>query len=239
MELQTRLEEAAKDLGALYFGVADLSLARGDSLPSHTKKLISAYPFAISIGFPLSPETVDMIENQEDIRALRNYWFHVYRMISPLIDHATSRLTLLIMSEGYKALPVPATHTLDTENLQGLFSHKMAANLAGMGWIGKSCLLITPDRGPRVRWGTILSDAPLNPGRPMEKTCGECVMCVEACPVGAFTGKNFEPSEPRETRMRAEKCNEFLTERQKSIGNNVCGMCVYICPWGKTKHGYR
>ena len=238
MKLQTSLEEIAKSLGAFYFGVADLSLARSDPVTPYAQKLVSEYPFAVSIGVPLSPETVDRIENQKDSTALLNYWFHVYRMISPLIDHITSRLTFAIMKEGYRALPVPATHTLDTENLHGLFSHKMAARLAGQGWIGKSCLLITPDRGPRVRWGTILSDAPLHPGKPIEKTCEECTICVEACPAGAFTGRDFEASEPREMRMKANKCNEFLMERQRNIGANICGMCVYICPWGKLKHGY-
>jgi len=233
MEFQTNLEERARSMGAFYFGIADLSAAREDSLPPHVKKLVAEYPLAISVGFPLSPEVVDRIEDQEDISALRNYGNHVYRMTSTLIDHAVSRLTLAVMQEGYRALPVPASHTLDTENLFGLFSHKIAANLAGLGWIGKSCLLVTPDRGPRVRFGTILSDAPLQPGKPLDRTCGECTICVDACPQGAFTGKPFQPSEPREVRMRAGLYNQLLTKRQTDIGANVCGMCVYICPFGK------
>lgn len=233
MGLQTILEETAKNLGAFYFGVADLSLASGGPVTPYEKRLISEYPFAISIGVPLSPEVVERIGEQEDIPALLNYGFHVYNMISPLIDHITSRLTFIIMREGYRAFPIPATQTLDRENLRGIFSNKMAASLAGLGWIGKSCLLVTPDRGPRVRWGTILTDAPLHPGRPVEVGCGECIVCVEACPADAFTGRNFEPSEPREMRMRARKCDQFLTKRGRNIGTRVCGMCVYICPWGK------
>ena len=236
MELQIRLEETAKSLGAFYFGVADLSLTRGGPLTPYEKRLASEYPFAISIGVPLSPETVDRIGDQGDIAGLQNYWFHVYRVISPLIDHITSQLTLIIMKNGYRALPIPATQTLDTENLRGLFSNKLAASLAGLGWIGKSCLLVTRDWGPRVRWGTILTDAPLHPGSPTEVECGKCVVCVEACPAGAFIGKNFDPSEPREMRMRAEKCNDFLAERGRSTGARVCGMCVYVCPQGKPQY---
>jgi len=235
MELQITLEGAAKNLGAFYFGVADLSLTRGGSLTPYEERLASEYSLAISIGVPLSSEVVDRMGIQDDILALRNYWFYVYRVISPLIDHITSRLTLIIMQEGYRALPVPCTQTLDVDNYRGLFSNKLAASLAGLGWVGKSCLLITPDRGPRVRWGTILTDAPLHPGKPVEVRCGECVLCVEACPAGAFTGKNFEPSEPREMRMQAGKCSEFLEEREHSIGYRVCGKCVYICPWGKPR----
>ncbi|RLC61639.1 MAG: epoxyqueuosine reductase [Chloroflexi bacterium] len=235
MELQTHLEEMAKSLGAFYFGVGDLSLTRGGPLTPYEKRLTSEYPLAISVGVPLSSETVDRMGDQEDIPALRNYWFHVYKMISPLIDHITSRLTLIIIREGYRALPIPCTQTLDTDNFRGLFSNKLAASLAGLGWIGKSCLLVTPDRGPRVRWGTILTDAPLHPGKPAGVRCGECMVCVEACPVGAFTGRNFEPSEPREMRMQAGRCNQFLRERGRNIGADACGMCVYICPFGKPR----
>jgi epoxyqueuosine reductase QueG len=235
MELQQRLEEMAKNLGAVYFGVADLSLAQGDSLTPNEKRLITEYPYAVSIGVPLSPETVNRIGNQEDIPALLNYWFHVYRMISPLIDYITTRLTHVIMSEGYRALPIPCSQIVDADNLYGFFSNKMAASLAGLGWIGKSCLLITPDRGPWVRWGTILTDAPLHPGKPAEVKCGECTVCVEACPAGAFTGRNFEPTEPREMRMHARHCNEFFKERERNIGHRVCGMCVYVCPFGKPR----
>jgi len=185
MDLQTKLEEIAKNLGAFYFGVADLSLARGGPLTPYEERLVSEYPFAISIGVPLSLETVERIGDQGDIAALQSYWFHVYRVVSPLIDHITLQLTLIIMKEGYRA---------------------------------------------------ILTDAPLHPGGPTEVGCGKCMVCVEACPADAFLGKNFVPSEPREVRMRAERCNHFLTERGQSIGTRVCGMCVYICPQGKPQH---
>ena len=234
MELQVHLEEMAKSLGAFYFGVADLSLTQGGALTPYEKRLTSEYPFAISIGVPLFPEAVNRIENQEDIPGLQNYWFHVYRMTNPLIDHITTRLTHAIMVEGYRALPVPCSQTVDVDNLYGFFSNKLAASLAGLGWIGKSCLLITPDRGPRVRWGTILTDAPFHPGKPAKVRCGKCTVCVEACPAGAFTGQNFKPSEPREMRMHAARCNALFKEREQNIGYRVCGMCVYICPFGKS-----
>ena len=109
----------------------------------------------------------------------------------------------------------------------------MAASLAGLGWIGKSCLLITDDRGPRVRWGTILTNAPLKTGIPVKPKCGKCVKCVDGCPGGAFTGKDFTPSEPRDSRMIATKCFNYLKERENKIGTRTCGLCVYVCPWGQ------
>ena len=71
MELQIRLEEMAKSLGAFYFGVADLSLTRGGPLTPYEKRLTSEYPLAISIGVPLSPETVNRIEDPDEIPELQ------------------------------------------------------------------------------------------------------------------------------------------------------------------------
>jgi epoxyqueuosine reductase len=91
----------------------------------------------------------------------------------------------------------------------GLFSHKLVAHLAGLGWIGKSCLLVTLEVGPRVRWASVLTDAPLMAGEPLEERCGECRGCVEVCPVGAFSGRSFFSDEPRAARLDVFKCRYY------------------------------
>ncbi len=177
---------------------------------------------------------MDSIEVQSDSFALQNYRYHIYEVVNPLINAITLRLSHILMEGDFLALPVPASQTLDPERHYGLFSNKMAASLAGIGWIGKSCLLITADRGPRVRWGTVLTDAPLSPGEAMPgKGCAECKLCVEICPAGAFSGKPFLPSEPREERMDTGKCYRWLLERKNTIGTSTCGLCVYVCPFGR------
>ena len=237
MELQTRLEKEARIMGAAYFGIADLSQARQAAITPYEEKLISRFPFAISIGVPLAATVVDGLGVESDNIALQNYWFHVYEAVNPLINSITLKLSQIISDEGFQAVPVPASQTVSRENLYGIFSNKMAASLAGLGWVGKNCLLITPDRGPRVRWGAILTDAPLSAGKLLQgKGCGGCNICVEACPAGAFTGKSFIPSEPRAERMDAMKCFRLMEERRKTIGVSACGHCVYVCPFGqKTK----
>ncbi|MBM3154347.1 MAG: epoxyqueuosine reductase [Chloroflexi bacterium] len=237
MDLKTMLEKEARVAGAAYFGIADLSPARQGEITAYERKLMAQYPLAVSIGVSLLDGIVDGIEVQGDSNALKNYWFHVYEVINPLINSIGIRISHIIEGRGYRALQVPASHTVDTANLCGLFSHKIGANLAGLGWIGKSCLLVTPDRGTRVRWGTVLTDAPLEPDKPFSgKGCGSCTLCVDNCPVGAFTGKHFSPSEPREARMDASKCSRYLFQEQKrKAGAEACGMCVNICPFGRKK----
>ncbi|HVO78132.1 MAG TPA: 4Fe-4S double cluster binding domain-containing protein, partial [Methanomassiliicoccales archaeon] len=102
------------------------------------------------------------------------------------------------------------------------------------GWIGKSCLLVTPESGPRVRWVSILTNAPLTPtGSPMEQRCGDCHECVDACPVKAFTGRNFVETEPRESRFDARACERYFDQMESEGKVPVCGLCLYSCPHGK------
>jgi epoxyqueuosine reductase QueG len=115
----------------------------------------------------------------------------------------------------------------------GAFSHKKAAHLSGLGWIGKSCLLITPEAGPRIRFASIQTDAPLEPtGTALEDRCGSCTKCVDICPVKAFTGRAYVAGEPREYRYDVFKCDRYISKLREKNEWAVCGMCVYICPFG-------
>ncbi len=98
----------------------------------------------------------------------------------------------------------------------------------------KSCLLITPDHGPRVRWVSILTDAPLHPtGSPIEPQCGDCTACVDICPQHAFTGRIFYKDEPRKARFDAAACDGYFREMKKKKSVAVCGLCLYVCPYGR------
>ncbi len=93
---------------------------------------------------------------------------------------------------------------------------------------------MTPDHGPRVRWVSVLTDAPLKPtGTPMEPRCGDCTACFDICPQRAFTGRMFDPDEPRETRFAAAACDLNFREQERETGVAVCGLCLYACPMGK------
>ncbi|MBT3274457.1 MAG: epoxyqueuosine reductase [Spirochaetales bacterium] len=111
---------------------------------------------------------------------------------------------------------------------------EMAAHLAGFGWIGKCCLLIAPEIGPRVRWVTVLTDAPLTPsGTSIASRCGDCLVCVDVCPANAFTDEAFRPEDAREVRFDASKCNEYLQAMKETTGHRICGLCLKECPYGK------
>ncbi|QLH75237.1 MAG: epoxyqueuosine reductase [Methanomassiliicoccales archaeon] len=216
------------------FGIADLR-------PHKEKRIsygldIAPYDFAISIGISLMDDVVDLVPSRDDKWAAVSYQTHAYDIINDRLDALASRIATVIQRAGHRAMPVAASAVADDKELRGVVSHKMAAHLAGLGWIGKSCLLVTPERGPRVRWATVLTDAPLKAsGRPMASRCGECTACVNACPVGAFTGREYIDGEPREARFDAYKCDRYLKQRENQGMLKVCGMCLYICPYGRRK----
>jgi epoxyqueuosine reductase len=233
MNLDKRISILAKSLGADFLGVADLSAAR-DFIEWQGGKRMTGYPRAVVVGIRLLDTLVDLLPEHEDPAVAGLYRHQTYDVVNQTLDQIALRVANTIQGGGYRAFPVPASKRASDEKIAGIFSQKLAAHLAGLGWIGKSCLLITPDHGPRVRWVTILTDAPLQPtGTPMEPRCGKCTACVDICPVHAFTGRTFVPGEPREARFDAAACDRYFKEMENAGRPAACGMCVYICPHGR------
>lgn len=231
--LQTDLERAAKELGADLFGIADLTIAQ-DFVCKQGGEYLGKFSKAISIGIRLQDAVVDELYRRED-PAVTHTYSALYKSVNSRLDHIGLLLAKRIQEKGYKAYAVPASQTVDSNKLIGVFSHKLAADLAGLGWIGKSCLLVTTSYGPRVRFATILTDAPLEAGSPIGEKCSDCRKCVNICPAKAFTGASFNPSEPREVRFNAHLCRSYRKKREETLGEGfLCGLCIYICPYGRS-----
>jgi epoxyqueuosine reductase len=228
------MEMAWKE-GADFYGVADLSSAQ-NFIKKQGNNAVGSYPRAISLGIRLMDSILDQLPKRDERSVAVNYHHHAYQVINQQLDLMASRLSREIQKKGYQALPIPASERYDDERICAVFSHKLAAHLAGQGWIGKSCLLVTAEACPRVRWITILTDAPLNvTGEPGNEYCGDCTDCVDICPVSAFTGEPFRENEPREVRYDAQKCERYLKNLEKNEPWAVCGLCVYICPHGRKR----
>jgi epoxyqueuosine reductase len=233
MDLDTRLSHLTRELGADYYGVADLGPAR-DVILAQGGARIARFPRAVVMGIVLLDSVVDLLPEREDPAAAILYRHTSYDVVNQALDQISLRIANALRSSGFQALPVPASKRTSDERIAGVFSQKLAAHLAGLGWIGKSCLLVTPDHGPRVRWVTVLTDAPLAPtGSPMESRCGDCTACVDVCPAQAFTNRLFHKDEPREARFNADLCDRYFRDLEKSGRPPVCGMCLYICPHGR------
>jgi epoxyqueuosine reductase len=232
MRLQRKLERQARVMGARFFGVADLTVAQ-EAIVAQGGEFLAAYPRALSVGVALSDGIVDQLPRHKEVAVARTYDY-LYYTVNRFLDRIALRLSVTLNRQGFQTLLIPASDRVDRENLLGLFSHKLAARLAGLGWIGPSCLLVTPELGPRVRWVTVLTDVPLETGSPLADQCGDCQRCFETCPAQAFTGRPFDPGEPREARFDVHRCQKYRIHLQDEVsGVRTCGMCVYVCPYGR------
>ena len=185
----------------------------------------------VSVGVRLSNSIIDEISNGPTLT-----YAHHYRTTNQLLDSIAIKITNLFQSLSYEALPIPASQKVDEKNLKGLISHKMVATRAGLGWIGKNDLLITPQYGPRIRLVSVLTNAHLTAGQPIiESKCGKCLSCVKACPAGALKGKNWTVNTRREEIMEVNLCHEVTKRNKEVLGETVCGACVSVCPFGRAK----
>ena len=232
--LGDRLQDEALALGADRFGVADLSPAQ-ELVRELGGEMIEQFPRAVSIGVAMPRAIVDQLSRHDDKAVALAYRSHGYDIINFRLAQIASRLSTALQRAGHRSFPVAASQTVNSERHYGLFSHKLAAHLAGLGWIGKSCLLVTPEVGPRIRWASILTDAPLAAGQPMAEGCGSCMECTEACPPRAFTGRNFRAEEPREARFDVFKCYDYQRQEREGMDSILCGICVHVCPHGREK----
>jgi epoxyqueuosine reductase QueG len=114
-------------------------------------------------------------------------------------------------------------------------SHKMVATRAGLGWIGKTDLLITKEFGPRLRLVSLLiNQKPEGDYHPIDKSrCGKCTICVDKCPAKASNGLLWNINIHRDTFFDAHKCRNKcgeLAKQKLNVDIRICGICVSVCP---------
>jgi len=200
-----KLKKLATDLGVAAFGVCDFT----------EKKDLNS---AVSIAIRLSKSVLDEIEDRPT-----KLYFHHYRQANGLLDQIAMRISNFIQFDGYNALPVPASQIVDWEKQTAYLSHKKIAELAGIGWPGRSNLIVHPEFGSQIRLATILTDMPLSTDRPLKKDCGKCKRCIEVCPAAAIkeSQKDFDHI------ICFEKLKFF--QKQRYADQYICGICVKAC----------
>jgi epoxyqueuosine reductase QueG len=111
-----------------------------------------------------------------------------------------------------------------------IFASKTAATQAGLGWIGKTALLVTPGFGSAVRLGTVFTDLVLPTGAPVKAgRCGSCRACVDACPVDAGRDVTWRAGLPRSVLYDCAACDTFQLGFPDH--DEICGICIWACPY--------
>jgi epoxyqueuosine reductase QueG len=158
-----------------------------------------------------------------------------YARANDNIDATAAALVAEIQTLGFEARTFSASKRTDTVNIKGEFPHKTAATRAGIGWVGRNCLLITKKFGPWVRLGTVFTHLPLECAKPLTKNhCGKCRQCVDACPAGAIAGNYWTPGIQRDKLLDVVGCDQWKKKHYFHFHNgHNCGICAAVCPFGR------
>lgn len=117
----------------------------------------------------------------------------------------------------------------------GPIVEREAARRAGIGFVGKNCSVINPRYGSFIFLGEIITDLFVEPDSPMDDGCGDCDICVKACPTGALCAPYT---------VNAKKCISYLTQSKnispedyRKIGRSIygCDVCQRVCPKNKVR----
>ncbi|MGD0818356.1 MAG: 4Fe-4S double cluster binding domain-containing protein [Methanomassiliicoccales archaeon] len=215
---------------AISFGIAKVGYAPIDGLPLHGNVLLESagMKHAISMVYEIPARAV--IERS----GVDRFYDSMIEGRS-IMDKAADAVAKLLRERGYRALPVTSTFTMDNRTIMGQISHKAVAHQAGLGWIGRSMLLVTPEFGPRIRLITILTDAELDQGAgPMNNRCGTCRACIDGCPLKALKFSEFvDHPEDRSAVFDYMICHLQEKEWLERSPPKFCARCVTNCPWGK------
>jgi epoxyqueuosine reductase QueG len=223
-KLREQIEKVMLDAGCDIVGVADVERFAGapegcrptDILPTSRSVIVGGVHIIDSVCDDL-PETRYEYTNQ-------------FYVLNGFLGLATTKIARLLEGLGYRAIPIPAAYPRINKELKGIFSHRHAAVLAGLGEIGLSNLLITPQFGPRVRLVSVVTEAPLDPDEPYEKSlCSQqqdgCrKVCVLSCPVEALSPDG---------KINKDRCLRYQEQIMPwSAVELRCGMCLGVCPIG-------
>ncbi len=157
-------------------------------------------------------------------------WISRYAWGDDYHDLLKSKLqTLLERMKEIAAAPVQGRAFVDS----GPVLERDFAGVAGIGWIGKNTQLISPAKGSWFFLGELFVDLPLAYDRPLRDRCGQCDLCLKACPTNAFVGPYV---------LDARRCISYLTIELKGfmprhlrplVGNHIfgCDICQEVCPY--------
>ena len=211
-----------KSWGATLVGVGDVS----EGLAMEFRHL----PVAVSLAVA-HPSVARGIVSRKSVTAYTN----CFPAVDAVLENIQKRIVSYLRSLGWRAFNIPPdTGKIDhsfASALYPLFPHKTAATCSGLGWVGKNGLLVTPEHGARLSWGTVLTNAPLTVAVTpyLRGKCGNCTRCMDLCPAGAITPDEWVrgSSGPK---INIDACMQQLKENHRVLGTYICGLCVTVCP---------
>ena len=193
---------------------------------------------AVGLSYAVAPPPAERWDDPRHGRIARYAWGPDYHdVLLPMLMELGRWL------ESEAGRPVAWRAYVDT----GPVLEREVAARAGLGFVGRNTLLVTPEFGSFLFLGEILTDLELEPDAPAEEDgailrrgekvagCGSCRRCLDACPTHAF---------PAAYVLNSRRCISYLTiEHRGSLPEDLrplmknwiygCDECQTVCPWVK------
>jgi len=177
----------------------------------------------ISIAYAYPPYAIEAIAHGSEKTWDMDRW-NVYARAYMRLNKALNETSALIAKE-LGGIAIPATVeglSSQVSHVEQYYaqrvSHRVAAELSGVGWRGKNELIVNPLFGCAIRLASILTTIQIMRTPPSKQGCGECRACFDACSFLNHKGKldNYR-----------EQCRRYLV--YLNLDDEVCGKCIKAC----------
>ncbi len=250
--LTEETRELALREGAYLFGVAGVDRFEGAPRGHHPAEIVKGARTVISIAIPQVEQATDWEELFQDSEILgpdlrkpmlQDYVYAEvnYNFINDRLNQVAHRLALFLQAQGYRSMLFPATFGPAYQSYHdmmpgwmGLFSQRHAAVRAGLGEFGLNNVVVTPDYGPRVRFNSVITQAPLEVSPLLqEKAClgRACGFCVDRC--GGQALRLLPDFDESEVWMNPVSRTDMPLCRKRRKEVFCYGRCLQVCPVGK------
>lgn len=130
-------------------------------------------------------------------------------------------------------VPLPARAKVCVDSAP--VAERALALRSGLGFLGKNHMVIHPDLGPELLLGELFLPVTLESDGPIQKDCGSCTRCGDACPTGALRRDGFFDASRCINTLTIEQAGDIPESLAALIGDRLfgCDQCVKVCPYAK------
>jgi epoxyqueuosine reductase len=249
MDLTREMVDMAKGLGASLVGVAPVERFAGAPTGHHPAELLPGARTVLTFGMRILDRVMDwpsllkgspFYPEAKRAEALRLCLYEKsgYQILNDHLSTIALRLATHLEELGHPSLFFPTTNTgLPEEyaHIPAMFSQRHAAVRAGLGEFGLNNVVVTAKYGPRIRWNSVITAAPLTPSPLLDrKTCdgSACNACVEQCPGDAL--RPLPAAEDGRLWLDPPARTDWEVCRKTRLATDCMGRCLRVCPAGRT-----
>ena len=195
--MKDKLKTLAFENNMDYFGVGSVDRWAHAPVGRRPNDLLPEAQSVIVMGIKIPKGSIESNRRvfKDGLRhGIFTYMLFGYNLLNEVMEKAATKVALYLNeTQKSKVYFIPASIPRDEHLMMGEMSNRHSAVCAGLAQFGWNGLALTPEVGPRVRWVQILTDYKLEPDPLLKgpKLCDrtKCRVCIDVCPVSAFSEK--------------------------------------------------